>query len=185
MRSSAARRPISGTNNDYYGATNVSSGATLVNGAANALPTSTVVNLQGTHNLNGFSQQVAGLSSTGGSGTVTNSGTSTLTVNNDTTTSNSDYTYSGVIADGSGKTSLTKTGDKTLTLTGSNTFTGATTITSGTLVASSPTGGALGSTASIEINTGGTLLLGGSNQINNAATASNADRRHVEHWRLR
>ncbi len=56
----------------------------------------------------------------------------------------------------------------TLTLTGANTFTGSTTINAGTLEAGAAA--ALGSTVSVTVNTGGTLLLSGSgDRINNAA----------------
>jgi autotransporter-associated beta strand protein len=66
-----------------------------------------------------------------------------------------------------------KSGAGTLTLTGSNTFSGNTTINGGTLIAASTSpGGALGSTSAIVVNSGGTLLLGASNQINDAAPVS-------------
>ena len=56
-------------------------------------------------------------------------------------------------------------------LTGANTYSGATTVSGGTLTAATGSGSsALGSTSSITVNSGGTLLLGADNQINNAAT---------------
>ncbi len=64
----------------------------------------------------------------------------------------------------SGNGAVTKLGGGTQTLTGNNTFTGATTISGGTLSASGT--GALGQgttgTASVTVNTGGTLLLANS-----------------------
>jgi len=47
--------------------------------------------------------------------------------------------YSGVIANGSGSLTLTKTGAGTQTLTGANTYTGTTTVNGGTLVADTAT----------------------------------------------
>src|SRR5205807_5274247 len=65
---------------------------------------------------------------------------------------------------------LVKSGAGTLVLTGVNTFSGTTTINAGTLMAANTSGSALGSTSSITLNSGGTLLLGASNQINDSAT---------------
>jgi autotransporter-associated beta strand protein len=161
---------LTNASNDYFGPTIVSGGATLKNGTANALPSGSVLtlgeatgNTVGTYDLAGFNQQIAGLT-TAGSGTtqtVTNSGasgTNTLTVSNDATTSNTDYTFSGVIQDGaSAKTALTKAGSKTLTLTGANTYTGLTTISGGTVVAANAS--AL-STSNVSIGASGTLKVG-------------------------
>jgi autotransporter-associated beta strand protein len=69
----------------------------------------------------------------------------------------------------SGSGDLTKSGSGTLTLTGANTYTGATTVGGGTLVVANGSSSALGSTSSVLVNWGSTLLLGASNQINNAA----------------
>ncbi len=160
---------LTNANNDYFGPTIVSGGATLKNGVANALPTATILtlgeettNTVGTYDLAGFNQQISGLA-TSGSGTtqrITNSGssgTNTLTVNNDTTTTNSDHSFSGVIQDGTAITALTKIGNKKLTLTAANLYTGQTNINQGTLVAANAT--AL-STSAVSIGSSGTLAVG-------------------------
>jgi fibronectin-binding autotransporter adhesin len=168
----------------YLGAQSTYTGSTLLNttastdgtttsgeqqivvklGIQNALPTTTVLTIDGGNgngtgrfaelNLNGFNQQLAGLTNIVRSGAkaalriqrVVNSNTSapaTLTINN-----SSDFTFSGILggsATGSvagsampGSTSgnnfgLTKTGAGIFTLSGANTYTGDTTVNGGTL----------------------------------------------------
>jgi autotransporter-associated beta strand protein len=63
---------------------------------------------------------------------------------------------------------LRKIGSGTLTLTGANTYNGATTVTAGTLQLARAGGVALSSTAAIVVQNNGTLLFGGSNQVNQA-----------------
>ncbi|MGH6643119.1 MAG: beta strand repeat-containing protein, partial [Bradyrhizobium sp.] len=69
---------------------------------------------------------------------------------------------------GGGKIALSQTGAGTTTLSFANTFTGTTTVSAGTLVANASTGQALGATTGVTIS-GGTLLLGQNEQINNVA----------------
>ena len=70
----------------------------------------------------------------------------------------------------SGTGSLTQnSSDGSLTLTGNNSFSGTTTV-NGTLELKTSSGSALGQTSGITVNSGGTLLLSQSNQINNSAT---------------
>ncbi len=109
--------------NTYGGATIISAG-TLADGFSNALPSGTALSDSGTLDLNGFSQQVAGVT---GSGTVTNSSSTagTFTVNN-----GSSDTFAGLV---SGNLALTKSNSGTLTLGSTNTYSGATTISAGTL----------------------------------------------------
>ncbi len=108
----------------------------------------------------------------------TNSGTNSFTgpiilsgpVNLTETTTAGTVNFSGVIS-GVGQ-GITKLGAGTVTLNGAsaNTFSGATVVSAGTL--NPATAGALGSTSSVTVNTGGTLLLTGSgnlDRINNAA----------------
>jgi MYXO-CTERM domain-containing protein len=60
-----------------------------------------------------------------------------------------------------------------VTLTGLNTFTGSTKVAGGTLTAAGVGANqSLGSTASILVSSGATLLVGSSNQINNSATVT-------------
>lgn len=100
----------------------------------------------------------------------------TLTLSGGVVTSGFTTTFGGAgnIAETgiiSGTGGLVKNGNGTLTLSGADTFSGSTTINAGTLTAAAGSGNAaLGSTSSITVNSGGTLLLGASNQINNAAT---------------
>ncbi len=94
------------------------------------------------------------------------SGTDLVVIQNSSATT----TISSVIADNGAATGLTKSGTGALLLTGANTYTGATTINTGTVTAAATSGSALGSTGSILVNAGGTLLLGASNQINDSAT---------------
>lgn len=100
-------------------------------------------------------------------GTTTQGVTLTLTGSN-----TGPNTISGNISDGTAAAgvSLSKTSTGTWKLTGNNTYTGTTTISGGTLIAAgSSTNQALGGTSSVTINSGGTLMLGASNQIKNTA----------------
>lgn len=161
---------ISGTNNDYSGNTLIIRGV-LQLGAANALPTGTIVNVNSstatedaTFDLHGFNQTVAGLqrsntSTTNGAGIITNNGAtpSLLTVNDSV-----GHSFSGSIRDGSSTVALTKTGTGTLTLTGTNTYSGATTISAGTLAVSNSS--SLSSNSAVTVGNPttptGELLLG-------------------------
>jgi fibronectin-binding autotransporter adhesin len=164
------------TANSYNGPTTVQNSGTLKLGASNVMPSSPqtdlTVNTSSVFDLASYSDGVASL--TGDSTAIVKnsvaSTTSILTVN----PSGGSTTFAGVIAGtnsgAQGDISLVKNGAGTLALTGLNTFSGTTTINAGTLTAADTSGSALGSTASITINSGGTLLLGAINQINNSAT---------------
>jgi autotransporter-associated beta strand protein len=134
---------VSGTANTYTGPSQVLRG-TLEIGANNALPITTVLNVDsasgtgdnGTFEMNGYNQEVAGIvrGYTGGTFSIKNSSVSpsTLTVNN----TNADYTFPNTASGATtieGNLALIKTGSRRLTLDRPNTFTGNTTINAGTL----------------------------------------------------
>jgi autotransporter-associated beta strand protein len=142
--------------NTYNGPTYLLNGTTLTASVANALPTAngrTDVTMDATGSGSstlalGASQSVASL--TGAASSNVTLGSNTLTIG---TTSGS-TTFAGRI---SGSGNLVKDGASTQVLSGTNTFTGTTTINSGTLQAASAN--ALGSTSSVVVNNGGSLLV--------------------------
>lgn len=111
-------------------------GGVLKLGGNNGLATNATVaigaSVEGTLDLNGFNQTLAGLVKSSSAATVTNTGTtpSLLTIS---PAAAGPFTFSGIINDGSGGVSFTKSGSGTLILNGANTYTGDTTVTSGTL----------------------------------------------------
>ena len=146
--------------NNYQGTTTLSGGATLQLGAADQIPSGAGcgnVSLAGTLNLAGYNQTINGLS---GAGTIDGgSGTPTLTVGaNDQT-----FSFAGKLANTSGSLNLAKTGTGTVTISGANSFLGSTTINGGIL--QSATNGALATTGTVVVNSGGTLAVnfGGAN----------------------
>ena len=138
------------TGNTIFSTANVNGTATIRNGIDNALPTGSVLYMNGTagsgasttltYVLGGYNQTIAGLSGTNGtSGLFTYENTvvggsatlSTLTVNN-----TADSSFGGTLGGSNANDNnlaLTKDGVGTLTLTGTNTYAGATTISTGTL----------------------------------------------------
>jgi len=161
--------------NSYNGPTTIQNSGTLKLGNNNVLPTSPqtalTINTSSTLDLASFSDGVASL--TGDStAAVKNSvvgGTSTLTVN----PGSGSTTFAGIITGTNGGTqgnvALQKSGLGTLVLTGANTYSGSTTVNGGTLTLAAASGGALAATSSVTVNSGGTVLLGASEQINNSA----------------
>ena len=131
QNSAASILLLAGTNNTYSGDTTITSG-TLRLGVANAIPngpTAGNVNVNGTLDLNGFSDTINGLSGAGIVDTIAG-GTPTLTVGGN----NASATFNGVIQDSAGALRLTKIGTGVLALNGVNTSSGPTTVSNGTLL---------------------------------------------------
>lgn len=136
--------------NTYTGNT-IISGGKLTLGSASALPVASPVSLSGVLDLNNYTPTIGLLT---GSGQLLNIG-STLTIS--ATTSG---TFSGVVPNNVGGTSVVKTGS------GAQTFGGANTYTGGTLIS----GGNLGITTSTALGTGNVTLAGGSLTIGASMT---------------
>ncbi|MCL2761453.1 MAG: autotransporter-associated beta strand repeat-containing protein, partial [Desulfuromonadales bacterium] len=111
---------ILGAANTYTGATTINSG-TLQAGTADTITDSgqVTVNAAGTLDLNNYDQQINKLT---GTGTVTNTGATLITLTENNATASDSTTFDGTIT---GPTALTKVGAGTLTLTGANSYTGA------------------------------------------------------------
>jgi len=151
---------VLGIPDTYTGGTNIFQGTVRI-GTNNAIPSiGTVTVFGGTLDTQTSSDTVGPVVLK--SGSIIGSGT---------LTSNTSYTVeSGSIsAPLAGNVPMTKNTSGTVTLSGNNTFTGSTTVNAGTLVVATSGGSALGSTSGITVNSGGTLLLGANNQINNSA----------------
>lgn len=170
--------------NTYSGGTTLASGATLRINSDTALGTGTFTINGGTiDNTTAGSINLSNNNAQAWNGNFTFSGTQNLNLGTGTvslgtaagtsrtiTTNANTLTIGGVISNGTTANSLVKTGAGTLALTGANTYSDSTTISGGTLTAAASSGSALGSTSSITVNSGGTLLLGAGDQINNSAT---------------
>lgn len=154
--------------NDYGGSTDVVVGVLRIAGGNNRLPTGTVLIIGNGSNvdrarfdLNGFNQQIAGLSHAGNTmlKNVHSATAATLTINN-----TSNYSFDGSIT---GAVSLVKSGAgvQTLTLTnlanGASSHTGTTTINGGILRAGAA--GALSANSAVTLadTAGATLDLAG------------------------
>ncbi|MEI7728682.1 MAG: autotransporter-associated beta strand repeat-containing protein [Verrucomicrobiota bacterium] len=118
--------------NTYTGDTTLSGGV-LKLGAAERIPDGSGkgnVTINGTLDLNSFSETVNGLSGSGIIDNISGGGTSALTVGNNNVSSS----FSGVIKNTSGTLAVTKTGTGTVTLLGSNTYSGVTLVSNGKLI---------------------------------------------------
>ncbi len=116
----------------------------------------------GVFDLNGRNESFRGLIGSGG--TIRNDAadtTSTLTVGEIVNAGEANYTFGGVITDGTGVMALTKTGTGTQTLTGANTYTGNTTVT----------GGILALSGSGSIPNSGQIILGASTTLDVSAVS--------------
>lgn len=146
------------------GAVNIGDGSgtdTLRLLASNQINDSTILQFasSGVFNLNGFNETIAGINDTSGTAAI-QLGNGTLTIN-----SFANSSFDGVISDGAGTGSLTKTGANTLTLSGANTYDGTTTVSAGVLNIRNAT--ALGS------STGGTVVSSGATlQVQDSITVT-------------
>ncbi len=134
----------------YSGGTTINAGTVQLGNAA-ALGSGELTLSGGELDLNGNSIAVAALSSTGGTITDNNAtpGTSTLTVNQSTTTS-----FSGTLADGPTRfLALVMSGNGLLALDGANSYSGGTQINAGTVQ--------LGNAAALGTGAGGTTVAAG------------------------
>jgi fibronectin-binding autotransporter adhesin len=144
---------------------NAGTGAGVRLGVTNALPTAaSLVGFGGsgtgtTLDLASFSQEVAGLSTTGAGPNlrITNSVASSTSVLTLTNAANLNSGAGVVIADGAGVIGLVKAGTFSQTLAAANSFSGPTTVNAGTLTL----GNALALGTSSATVTGGSLDLGG------------------------
>jgi autotransporter-associated beta strand protein len=161
----------------YAGNTFINNGMVRLTVGNDRLPTGTVVNLGqaasanlGTLNLNGFSQEIAGLNSVAGTNAATNNNivestpaaTLTLSGSGDHSFGDGTNANSGVIR---GAISLVKSGAGTQTLGDTNTYTGTTEVTGGTLIVN---GNQTAANGAVTVATGGTL--GGTGTIGGATT---------------
>ncbi len=154
---------LSGLTNTYSGPTHVAQGV-LVAGSATALSPNSVFTVDGTLDLAGYRFQFPGLQ--GGGTVLSSTGSVVLTVNNDVATNNADNTFSGVLRDGTveeggGVLALTKTGSKTLTLAGINTYTGVTNVSQGTLKLAATSSNNIANSPSIHLASGAVLDVAG------------------------
>lgn len=167
--------------NTYLGDTSLLIGKLILEGGNNRLPIGTRFTMGNSTNvvefdLNGRSQELAGLALfsgvTAANNSINNSDTvnlSTLTIN---TAAASPSTFGGLLT---GNMALVKTGVENLTLTGNNTFTGGTTVTgNGTLTATknAATTNAL-SVGNVSINAGSTVVVNVTKTTNVADTLDN------------
>jgi autotransporter-associated beta strand protein len=139
----------------YTGTTTINAGARLETLAANLIPDSSAVTVDGTLDLRSFSETIGALN---GVGTITRTTTSdTLTIGS----GNSSGNFSGTIQNGtSGSLFLLKTGTGTQELSGANSHIGGTTVSQGALRVSNVTGSATGS-GSVKVFADATLTGSG------------------------
>jgi autotransporter-associated beta strand protein len=144
-------------------------------GADNALSKNSILTVNtATFDLNGFNQEVAGLTGTSASTIINNvAGTKTLTIN-----STAAQTFAGILGNGAGTLAIDKKGAGVLTLSGANTYIGATTIEAGgvlkisnaTALGATSTGTTV--TSGGQLQTSGTLAIAEPLNLNGTGLAS-------------
>ena len=150
--------------NTYSGSTKVSSGSLIIE-AINSFSSNSKLNLTGILDLKGRSVQTAGLE---GNGTITSSSLGTYNFN---VVNNIANTFTGIIENGTGTLSLTKSGAGELILSGNNTYTGGTNLNGGTITLNSA--GAIGSSGTISFG-GGELKYSANNATDYSSRLSGA-----------
>ncbi len=157
-----------GGGSSYTGNTTVNGGTLRAGAAGTAFGNNSAVTLANVSNakldLAGFNTAIGSLAGGGATGGNVTLGAGNLITGGD----NSSTSYAGTI---SGTGSLTKTGAGQLSFTGTgaNSYTGATTVNGGTLELAKSNNVTSIAGSVITVNSGGTLLLSASEQINNAA----------------
>lgn len=145
---------------DAVGLTTGVSGTVRITGTGgDQIYSNTVVQNNGSFELNGNSEGFRGLT---GTGTVRNNHASTLSTLTlgESITDTTAYSYDGVIENGdAAMLSLTKVGTGTQTLTNTNTYTGATTVNDGKLIIN----GSISNSSLTTVKTGATI--GGSGTL--------------------
>lgn len=137
-------------------------GNVIMTGAAASQPT-----VFATLDLNGMTETINGLVSSGPTtqvivtNTSADAGTLILGDNDQTAT------YAGTIVDGAGTVAITKIGAGTQTFSGANTYTGKTTVAAGTLLLSSSTvDSTIAGSSVIDVQSGATLNVAGITTLN-------------------
>ncbi|MEI7865064.1 MAG: autotransporter-associated beta strand repeat-containing protein, partial [Chthoniobacterales bacterium] len=156
---------LSGSANDYTGATTVGGGTLAVstNNALGATNAGTTIGSGGTLDLRSVTYSTAEAVTNNGGTIAASAGTSsfaggiTLGANSTFDVGGTQLTLGGVIDDGASTFGITKSGSGVLILTNANTYDGNTTISAGTILAGN--NAALGSTGTASVSAGARLQL--------------------------
>ena len=167
---------LSGSANDYSGATTVAGGTLAVSAnsalgttAAGTTVTNATLDFQDVNYSTTEAITLNGGTIATSTGTSTFAGGVTLGANSTFSVGGTQLTQSGAITDGGNSFGITKSGNGTLTLSGAsaNTYTGLTTVSGGTLNLNKSSGNAIAGATTI--SSGAVLLLSASNQVDSEA----------------